>query len=266
MIKYHLDEQVKQINLFDERFYNIDGRDIFNVTGWLEAFPKGAGFKKWLMETKDPDAIRDEAAQIGSEVHGMIEDTLKGQTIKWIEGQTKLETWEKYLAWCRFWKDLNEDPKATLDLKLGRKSVTFLNLLPDFTEFVAIGDNYAGTVDKMISIKLSDGSTLYYLLDWKTSSSIYDTAHLQISAYAKAIEKKFGIVVSNCYIVQTNPNVNKKGYKVAEVKNIDAEFNMFRATQRLYLRAFGEPRPKYKSYPTEVDLDFIKNNPIIKEA
>lgn len=266
MIKYSVDNNLQQINLFDERFYNVDGRDIFNVTGWLEAFPKGAGFKKWLMETKDPDGIRDEAAQIGSEVHGMIEVTLKGNSVEWVEGQTKLESWEKYLAWCRFWKDLNADVKDTLDLKIGRRSVKKLHLLPDFTEFIVVGDNYAGTVDKMIAIELSDDTMLHCLLDWKTGSSIYDTAHLQISAYAKAIEKKFDIKVDNCYIVQTNPSVNKKGYKVAEVKNIDSEFNMFRAAQQLYIRAFGEPKPKHKSYPTKVDLEYILNNQIIKEV
>ena len=49
MKKYSVNEEIKQINLFDERFYLItceqypDGKDIFNVTGWLEAFPKGMG-------------------------------------------------------------------------------------------------------------------------------------------------------------------------------------------------------------------------------
>lgn len=270
--KYYLDETVKQINLFDERFYNIrlangEERDIFNVTGWLEAFPKGYQFAKWLMNTKDPEAVRDEAAQIGSYVHALIETTLKGGVALWQEGVTSLEVWERYLGWCNFWKDLQSDPKDTLDIKLGRKQIERINILEEFTEFIIydLDHNYAGTVDKMIELVLNDGTTKNLILDWKSGNNIYDTSNIQVAAYIKAVAKTYGIENLGGYIIQVNPTLNKKGYRVYPVENVDEEFQIFLATQQLYKRAFGDPKPKYKSYPTEVNLEFIKNNEIIKE-
>ncbi len=253
---YQVDENNGQINIFDERFYRIDGQDIFNVTGWLSAFPKGYGYELWLKNMKDPDAVRDEAAQKGSQVHALIETTLKGGEAVWEEHITKLEVWEKYLGWCRFWQELNDDPIKTLKLKL--KDV---QLIDDktFTEFVIYNPEYpayAGTIDKVISLKVGY-EIKRYILDWKTGNSIHDTAYLQISAYAKAFERLYG-KIDGAYIVQ----LDKLKYKVYRVEDIDAEFKIFRDTQNIYLRAFGEPKPKYKTYPIKVDMNFILNNKI----
>jgi len=267
MIKYSVDETIKQINLFDERFYNIDKKDVFNVTGWLEAFPKGFGFKEWLMNTKDPDAVRDEAAQRGSDVHKLVELTLLGNTVKWEEHQTKLEVWERFLGWCSFWKDLQSNPKETLKLKLGKKKIKSIETKEDFTEFITydLENNYAGTVDKMIKIIFDDDSFTFAILDWKTGKNIYDTAYIQVAAYMQSVKKQYNLKDLLGFIVQPGLSLNKSGYRVYSVENPEEEFGVFKATQKVYLRAFGEPKPKYKVYPTEVNLDFIKDNQIIKE-
>lgn len=256
MKRYTLDAEIQQINLFDERFYNINGQDIFNVTGWLDAFPKGNGFKQWLMNTKDPDAVRDEAAQLGSEVHKLIEATLTGCTVTWEEGVTRLDVWERFLSWCNFWKDLNDDPNKLL----GLKNVKSINRLKDFTEFIVydLDYNYAGTVDKMIEVVFDDKSKKQIVLDWKSGNNIYDTAYIQVSAYVKAIEKKYGLQDVVGYIVQVNPTLNKKGYRIYPVENIENDFQIFLATQQIYIRANGEPKPKYRTYPTTVNLSNIK--------
>ena len=243
--KYSVDETIKQINLFDERFYNIgfsDGssRDLFSVTSWLEAFPKGYQFKQWLMNTKDPDAVRDEAAQIGSAVHKLIERTLLGDTIKWEEGIMKLEVWERYLCWCNFWKDLQEDPHKVLDLKIGRKKVESVETIEKFTEFVVYDLDYdtAGTVDKMIKLIFSDGTYQFLILDWKSGNNIYDTSYIQVATYVKLVGKQHKIDDLGGYIIQINQSLNKKGYRVYNVPNVEEEFGIFRATQQLYRRAF----------------------------
>ena len=255
MIKYSVDETIKQINLFDERFYNIDKKDVFNVTGWLEAFPKGFGFKEWLMNTKDPDAVRDEAAQRGSDVHKLVELTLLGNTVK------------RFLGWCNFWKDLQSNPKETLKLKLGKKKIKSIETKEDFTEFITydLENNYAGTVDKMIKIIFDDDSFTFAILDWKTGKNIYDTAYIQVAAYMQSVKKQYNLKDLLGFIVQPGLSLNKSGYRVYSVENPEEEFGVFKATQKVYLRAFGEPKPKYKVYPTEVNLDFIKDNQIIKE-
>ena len=48
----------------------------------------------------------------------------------------KLEVWERYLCWCNFWKDLQDDPHKTLDLKIGRKKVESVETVEKFTEFI----------------------------------------------------------------------------------------------------------------------------------
>lgn len=252
---YTIDEEVKQINLFDQRFYQIDDKDIFNVTGWLEAFPKGQGFNKWLKETKNPDEVRDEAAQLGSKVHKLIELTLSGEKVNWFD-VGEIEVWERYLGWCNFWYDLQNDPDKTL----GLKNIKSIDRMPKFTEFIIYDKEIdaAGTVDKEIKITFKDDSIRYAIIDWKSGGSIYDTAYIQTATYATMVKKKQGLDEILGFIVQINPTLNKKGYRVYEVENIDAEFGMFLATQKLYLRAFGQPKPKYRTYPTEVTLETIK--------
>lgn len=267
MIKYSVNEKIKQINLFDERFYQIDSKNVFNVTGWLEAFPKGFGFKEWLMNTKDPDAIRDEAAQRGSDVHKLIELTLLGNTVKWEEHQTNLEVWERFLGWCNFWKDLQTDPKETLKLKNGKKKIKNIEMKEDFTEFITydLDYEYAGTVDKMIKIIFEDETFVFAILDWKTGKNIYDTAYIQVATYMQSVKKQYNLEELLGFIVQPGLALNKSGYRVYPIEDPEEEFGIFIATQKLYKRAFGEPKPRYKIYPIEVNLDFIKNNQIVKE-
>lgn len=254
MNKYSVNEEAKKVDLFDERFYQIEGKDVFNVTGWLEGFPKGNGFNQWLKTTKDPDAVRDEAAQLGSEVHRLIELTLLGDTVKWQEGLTKLEVWERYLGWCNFWYDLKTDPNTTLDLK----KIKEIKIEEKFTEFITydLELGYAGTVDKMIKLIYTDDSYQFVILDWKSGNNIHDTAYIQISAYAHSVMKQFKIKDLLGFVVQVNPTLNKKGYRVYPV-DVESEFQYFLAAQLNYRRAFGEPKPKYRTYPTEINLESI---------
>lgn len=256
MKKFQVDEEVKQINLFDQRFYQIDGEDIFNVTGWLEAFPKGNGYKQWLINTKDPDAVRDEAAQLGSDVHNLIELTMTGETIKWYD-VNKIDVWERYLGWCNFWYDLQNNPEKTLSLKNIKKIET----VDKFTEFIVYDENInaAGTVDKMIKLFYNDDSFKFCIIDWKSGNNVYDTAYIQVATYATIVKKMYGINDILGFIIQINPTLNKKGYRVYQVENIEEEFGVFLATQKLYLRAFGDPKPKYRTYPMEVNLQTIKS-------
>lgn len=265
MKKFTVDEKIKQINFFDERFYSIGDKDLFSVTGWLEVFPKGVQFNKWLMNTKDPEAVRDEAAQLGSDIHRLIELTLLGGTVKWIEGQMKLEVWERYLCWCNFWKDLQENPNKVLDIK---KKIKQVETVEKFTEFIVydLEIETAGTVDKLIKLIYDDNSIQFVLLDWKSGNNIYDTSYIQSAVYMKIVSKQYNLENLLGYIIQVNQFVNKKGYRVYEVENSEEEFEVFLAVQKVYRRANGKPKPKYKSYPIEVNLEYIKNSEtIIKE-
>lgn len=253
MKHYRVDEEVKQINLFDERFYRIGDKDLFNVTGWLEAFPKGNGFNQWLKTTKDPEAVRDEAAQMGSAVHKLIEMTLRGNKAKWSEANN-IDVWERYLGWCNFWKDLQDDPNKTLDLE----GVVKIEIMPDFTEYIVYNFDIdtAGTVDKNIKLIFEDKNEKFMILDWKSGNNIYDTAYIQTATYMEIEKRNSGCEMLG-RIIQVNPTLNKKGYKVYAVDESDFEY--FLTTKKNYIRAFGYPKPKYRIYPTEVELNSIKS-------
>jgi len=154
-----------------------------------------------------------------------------------------------------------------LKLKLGKKKIKSIETKEDFTEFITydLENNYAGTVDKMIKIIFDDDSFTFAILDWKTGKNIYDTAYIQVAAYMQSVKKQYNLKDLLGFIVQPGLSLNKSGYRVYSVENPEEEFGVFKATQKVYLRAFGEPKPKYKVYPTEVNLDFIKDNQIIKE-
>ena len=268
MKQYRIDEEIKQINLFDERWYEIqtEGGEVIlpSVTTYLEAYPKGLGYEKWLMNNKDPYALRDEAGQLGSYVHGLIEQTLLENTVKFEEGITKIEAWERYLYWCTFWKNLNENPSKTLKIEGIKEIVT----KKDFTEFITynLEESYAGTVDKLIRLNFEDRS-IYAIVDWKTGSNIFDTAYLQVSAYAKSTAQQFKIPVEMAIIVHLNPSLNKIGYRIhiRDKNQIETDFEDFTHVKKIWLREHIGEKPKYKIYPMELNLEKIKNEPIIKE-
>lgn len=253
---YTIDEDVKRIDLFDQRFYQIEDKDLFNVTGWLEAFPKGQGYKEFLKNNKDPDAIRDEAAQLGSKTHKLIELTLSGEKVKWFDVD-EMPVWERYLSWCNFWYDLKENPNETLKIK---KFIKKIDYMPKFTEYIVwdLEMETAGTIDKKIKVIYEDDTFDFVILDWKSGNNIYDTGYIQVATYIE-IDSKMSKIAKGNYlgrIIQTNPTLNKQGYRVYEVDPEDVEY--FYTTKKNYLRAFGKPKPKYRVYPTEVTLDTIK--------
>lgn len=276
MKKFRVDYEVNQINLFSERWYQInDGESehiLPSVTTYLEAYPKGWGYEQWLINNKDPYALRDEAAQIGSHVHSLIERTLKGEEIEFVEDATPIDVWEKYLCWCRFWKDFNENPASVLFTKeeIKKNSIEIKEIVTreELTEFITydLEEQYAGTVDKIIKIVYPTYSE-YAVVDWKTGGSIYQTAYLQTSAYAKSTAKMIKRPVERTIIIQLGMQLNAKGYRIYSHtgQEIDNDFLDFQHTKAVWLREHGNEKPRFKVYPTKVSLDFIKNNQIIKE-
>lgn len=270
-MKFFVDEKAKQINVMDERWYQlqfdseqwgdiqeriallpinwIDTKsyqvDLPSVTTYLEAFPKGMGFTKWLMDTKDPFAVRDEAGQKGSYFHNLPEQTLRGNKVYYEDGH--IEEWEKYLLWARWWKELCAEHEVEIFPELIEVMVSDLEL------------GTAGTIDLIPKI---DG--IYHVLDWKSGKFVGDTAEIQVTIYDKMAKKTFNIETGNPRIVQIGQQLNKKGIRVKEVKDLEANIEDFKHTQAVWKRNNKYAKPKYKSYPTELDLETILKEEVIK--
>jgi len=252
MKQYTINAEAQQINVFDERWYQIsDGEDTHylpGVTTYLEVYPKGYAFRQWLKSTSfNADAVLEKAGEFGSQFHDLIQHLLLGESIVF---QEDVRLWERFLIWCQFWKDLGE-----------KYEVEFNDC---FIEFIAHNIEYqcAGTVDFMPQI---DGK--YYVIDWKSGNYIADQAKIQISTYTKLVEAQYEVEVEEAWIGWfPAKKPNKRGYRIIKVERdeIETNFEDFQHLQKIWTREHGKEKPKFLIYPSNINLDFIKNNPIIK--
>jgi len=251
---YQFDEKEKRIDIFNERWYLIDGEPYRNVTTILGIIDKGYAYDEWLKNVgHNAEIIVDRAGKLGTVVHRLIERTLLGDTVKYsdldiYEDHIGVAYWERYLRWCAFWKDLTSESKVEYK--------------PEGIEFICHSKKYkyAGTVDLVARV---NGQLCIY--DWKTGTSLHEENFLQVSAYMKALEEMFKEDVYAGYLVSIPlEKPNKAGYRVKEIENTGVYFDHFLSAKALH-DAFNKEKPKFLSYPMEMNLDYIKNESIIKE-
>lgn len=176
--------QANRIDLLDERFYQVgtdsEGIPIYypSVTWILDCLPKGAGFEQWLKDVGNNAAVvAARAAESGTLVHDAIAQMLKGINMSWsnlIQADMKyhgntwtLEEWKMLLRFHEFWMRHN------------------CQLIASEVVLTA-HEGYAGTAD--IICLINDEC---WLIDIKTGNDIYDSAYLQIAAYANAWNQQY---------------------------------------------------------------------------
>lgn len=166
-MKLFHDNESHQINILDERFYQSDNGEYYpSVTTVLSVYPKGYGFIKWLKDVgSNATQVMEEAGAVGTKIHAAIEDFLKGNELKWMDeegnGNYTLIEWQMLMKFHDFWQTY----KPTI---LGVE-----------IELVSDSMRIGGTIDLPCII---NGER--WLIDHKTSNSIYTTHELQLSAYS----------------------------------------------------------------------------------
>ena len=88
---------------------------------------------------------------------------------------------------------------------------------------------YAGTVDARAYI---NGE--YCVIDWKTSKAVYPEYHLQVAAYAKAVEDMHDKKVDATYILRCDKVTGR--FEAVRSKDIAKNFKAFLAALTLYKR------------------------------
>ena len=88
---------------------------------------------------------------------------------------------------------------------------------------------YAGTVDARAYI---NGE--YCVIDWKTSKAVYPEYHLQVAAYAKAVEDMHDKKVDATYILRCDKVTGR--FESVKSKSIAKNFKAFLAALTLYKR------------------------------
>lgn len=240
---------IVQVTCSDERWYLKSEMD--EVTGlphykgvpsvtWVAGYyPKGIAFYKWLADKgwDEAEAIKQAAGDKGSAVHLAIEKILRGDELRL---DTKIEDKSRSSEKEAVYREL------TLEEVLCIKS--FLDWYNDAkpeiiaSESVVFSDkhNYAGTVDLVCRV----GGQLY-VIDFKTSKSIWREYELQVSAYRHAFESgenplyevKDGKEVMvppvdmKSAILQLGYDRNKAGWKFTEIED---KFDLFLTAQKIW--------------------------------
>jgi hypothetical protein len=170
-----IDDKIKKINSYDENWYTRDGKTYYpSVTTYLSAYPKGAGFYKWLKgEGFNAEKVLEEATRQGSMVHNMIERFLKGESIDYAEEQ-KLNPGITFYDWTLFMKFIDF-------MKLCRPKPLGVEI-PLVDGHIRTG----GTLDFPCMI---NGQR--WLIDHKTSNYVWHTQYIQLHVYVHMWNKKF---------------------------------------------------------------------------
>ena len=193
-------------NLFYDDTSSSKGQGIFHTKGLgLDALIKGM---KSAYRTKSGDAIN-----IGTITHDWLE-----AAIKWKLGEGEPPTMprnegaQKSIEAFRSWLEDNEVEWHSAEEKVYHRKY-----------------RYAGTVDAVATV---NGE--FCVVDWKTSKAIYPEYHLQVAAYAKAIETMYGKSVDATYILRCDKHTG--GFEVGRSTEVDENFKAFLGALTLYKR------------------------------
>ena len=243
-----IDQNLKRVNILDTRYYVRDDKYYPSVTSILQYFPKNKFFETWLKDVgHNADIIARKAADEGTQVHDAIERYLLGEKISWMDdnGYSKysLEIWKMILKFHDFWSTY----KPTL-------IESEIHLFSD--KYM-----YAGTCDLVIEM---DG--VKWLLDIKTSNSLYVSHDLQLSAYAQAWNELYEEKIDKIGIIwlksskrgedKKSGKIQGKGWEIYEPERaIEDNLKLFEYIHELYKLEHPNVKPTSEHFPLEIQIN-----------
>jgi len=243
-----IDQNLKRVNILDTRYYVRDDKYYPSVTSILQYFPKNKFFETWLKDVgHNADIIARKAADEGTQVHDAIERYLLGEKISWMDdnGYSKysLEIWKMILKFHDFWSTY----KPTL-------IESEIHLFSD--KYM-----YAGTCDLVIEM---DG--VKWLLDIKTSNSLYVSYDLQLSAYAQAWNELYEEKIDKIGVIwlksskrgedKKSGKIQGKGWEIYEPeRTIEDNLKLFEYIHELYKLEHPNVKPTSEHFPLEIQIN-----------
>jgi hypothetical protein len=229
----------RQLTFLDSRFYTTEtGGFVPSVTTILEAYPKGAAYYQWLKTNgEDSDTIRDEAGRRGSIVHNLTERYDNGEECCLVSENGNIEF--KLGEWAMFERYVDFRTRYPLGIVHNE-----LNIISETLGF-------AGTLDRVIEM---NGKKI--LLDIKTSGAIYPSYWLQLAAYKELLAER-GESVDAVAILWLNAKTRTEGKKdtvqgigwqMVTREDTAKDWELFRATQQLWIAENGTQKPKQTIY------------------
>lgn len=226
-------DNVVQVTTSDQRFYQIGDTFVPSVTWICSFYPKGIQYYKWLADKgwDEAEAIKVDAGIYGSKVHQAIEMLLNGHTLKMDDSFLNTETGEQEEVTVKEWEAIISFADWFHEAKPKVIAV----------ETVVYNELYAGTIDLICEI---DGET--WIIDFKTSSNVWPSHELQISAY------KHAYAVDKMGILQIGYSRNKRGWKLTQ---IDDKYHLFEAAYEIWKAECLGVKPLQKDYPLTITLE-----------
>lgn len=154
-------------------------------------------YKKSMNHTND---IGEDAALVGSVVHKLVEDFLKGKKIPEQHDPAVINCFNLFLNW---WNSCNYTVVEIEKVIFSRKH------------------GYVGTLD--LIVKTDKGE--FVLIDLKTSNQIVFGYVLQINAYKQAWEEETGFKISSAFCLRTGKKDKK--VEIAPIPLTKELFNTF---------------------------------------
>ncbi|MDB5239363.1 MAG: 1, phiSA1p24 [Candidatus Parcubacteria bacterium] len=236
-------------------------------------YPKGERFYQYLLHANPAEAEKKllTAGEEGTRTHSAIRDLIWGKTVsletkypndltgKW--ESLSPEEWhniEAFAAWCSKY-----DPHVLLSEE------------PIWSR----AHGYAGTIDFVGTIQVPPddkafptevrGTRILILIDWKTSSGIWEEYELQTAAYRTAALvchddilpiKEYGGLWTGVVRLGT---AHKQGFEMKgwSPEESEGNFYLFAAAYAIYVRKFG---PEFVSELKNIPAEFTIKMPPIK--
>lgn len=242
-----ISELENKIIIPDEHWYQgSSGNWLPSVTAVIDVYPKGQNFVRWLMQVgMNAKQIIEEAGIVGSNVHAAIDFFLKGQEIAYMKDGKEIYTWEEWVLICKAMEFFNNfSPKI---------------LVHEFS-FAIDEFGYGGTIDIICEI---NGEI--WLIDYKTSNMIHQTAFLQVAAYRQAwdyLNPHYKIQRSGVLHLKAQTRGEDKkgekiqgdGWKIIETENYEDDLKFFNYCLDIWRRENKNARPKQEEYPFSFKL------------
>jgi hypothetical protein len=192
-------------NMFHDEDSSSNNTNIYKSALGLDSIIKGV---KSAYRQKSTSALN-----IGSITHNWVEGAinyhLKGGEIPKIPPQ---EEAQNSIDAFKLWVGENDVEWLSAEEKLFHRKY-----------------KYAGTVDARANI---NGE--YCVIDWKTSKAVYPEYHLQVAAYAKAVEDMYEERIDATYILRCDKATGR--FEAVRSTEIEENFRAFLAALTLFRR------------------------------
>ena len=249
-------EKVWRITTPDSRFYGKEIKDqktglpVFEwlpSVSWIKSYYyKSPYLIKWIAERgiSEADAIKQEAGKQGDRIHQACEDIDKGEEVKIDAKYLNKET--------GILEELNAEELTAI-----KSFVDYLNdNKPELiaNEMTVLSKTYAGTLDRIIAQgEVKKGVRQIYIVDLKTSKSIYTDMIIQLSAYSHADIDYKALKITDeewknrkLLILQLGYLLNKKKYKATEVED---RYDLFEIAYKIWQEENKDIQPKQRDFP-----------------